>query len=174
MLDAGRQEDGEAYLRDLSDWRGALLAPVVLGRALERRGASPEEARRWYELARSRVSKRDAWARNAFEFGLAFRALGDDEAALRWYREAAEHGDLGGMNNYGAVLRELGRSDEAEPWFVRAATVGSEAAADNLRRTLWKRGVRPGDIGWAEEARWFTPAAEAGQILAARWLRRQP
>ena len=76
------------------------------------------------------------------------------------------------MNNYGAMLRELGRPDEAEPWFVRAATAGSEAAAENLRRTLWKRGVRPGDIGWAEEARWFTPAAEAGQILAARWLRK--
>jgi TPR repeat protein len=99
-----------------------------------------------------------------------FGRLGDAEAAIRWCQEAAEGGDLDGMNDLGAFLRERGRVDEAEDWFRRAAIAGHVIAADNLRRVLWKRGIRPGQIGWTEEAKWFVPAAEAGSTIAANWL----
>jgi hypothetical protein len=57
LLDAGRQDDGEAVLGNAAEM-GVPYAAALLSRVLERRGASPDEVEAWDRLERERPRDR--------------------------------------------------------------------------------------------------------------------
>lgn len=51
----------------------------------------------------------------------------DPQAALAWYRRAAEAGDFRGQANYASIVLQQGRIDEALHWLQLALAHGSPA-----------------------------------------------
>ena len=51
----------------------------------------------------------------------------DPQAALAWYRRAAEAGDFRGQANYASIVLQQGRIDEALHWLRLALAHGSPA-----------------------------------------------
>jgi uncharacterized protein len=51
----------------------------------------------------------------------------DPQAALGWYRRAAETGDFRGQANYASILLQAGQIDQAVHWLRQALAHGSPA-----------------------------------------------
>ena len=51
----------------------------------------------------------------------------DPQAALGWYRRAAETGDFRGQANYASILLQAGQIDQAVHWLKQALALGSPA-----------------------------------------------
>jgi TPR repeat protein len=80
--------------------------------------------------------------------GLLLHQRGDEAAAERWWRCAADQGNTGAMSNLGVLLVQTrGDEGEAERWWRCAADRGNTGAMSNLGLLLDKRG---GDANLAE------------------------
>lgn len=120
----------------------------------------------WKELMRQAESG-DAEAQCRLGCKLDF---GDDEtecdkaAARKWYRRAAEQGNLTAMNNLGLMLKngEGGSADlkAGLELLFRAAEAGDEYAQRNCGKAC-ERGEIPG-AGLAEAERWYRLAIAGG------------
>jgi TPR repeat protein len=113
---------GQGFEEGLVDSRGKLLLPRNHRRAVElyRRGArlghsNSMQSLAAHLLAGSGVQKRPT-------------------AALRWYVQAAEQGDMVGAENAGVVCKLLGRHRAAASWFGRAAALGNASASLELAK----------------------------------------
>ena len=95
------------------------------------------------------------------EMYFAGRGVGRDvAAALRWFRAAAERGDIPAQVNLGMILAQGGDPAEAVKWLRRAAGQGDADAMANLATLyLTGRGVAPDPV---EGLRWFARAAALG------------
>lgn len=99
---------------------------------------------------------------------------GNVDAAIAWYKKAADQGDASAQAVLGDIFsdQKLGRVDYAESvhWYRKAADQGNREGQFGLgARFLYGQGV-PQD--YAEARRWLTPAADRGhpyaQFLLAR------
>lgn len=59
----------------------------------------------------------------------------NEEAAVYWYRRAAQNGDYSAANNVGCIWRDRGNLARALQWFKRAAKLGDADANLNIART---------------------------------------
>src|SRR5205814_2441020 len=57
--------------------------------------------------------------------GVALRDACEDEAAVRAFQTAIEHGDAWGMTYYASILQTRGQLDEALSWHRRAGDPGN-------------------------------------------------
>ena len=64
----------------------------------------------------------------------------DVEAALHWYRAAADAGSAHGCRNLASTLHELGRVEEAIDNFERAIHMGSAMAMEDLAEIRFHEG----------------------------------
>jgi TPR repeat protein len=92
----------------------------------------------------------------------------DDEAAVSWYRKAAEQAHRGAQFILGYMYaqgRGVPRNDgEALRWYRRAADQGSDLSQTNLGLMYYEgSGVQKND---AEAAKWWRKAADQGEALA--------
>lgn len=87
----------------------------------------------------------------------------DADAAIKWYRKAAEQGLAEAQNSLGSLLQAGKRYEDARPWFEKAAAQGHAQATNNLaylfdlglgvpqdRRQGLLLYTRAADLGWAE------------------------
>ena len=91
----------------------------------------PDRARRWCERA---VEAGDAAA--VTNMGVMLRDS-DPSAALVWFRRAAEGREPQAMINLGDFL-EKDDPAEARHWYEMAAQAGHPAAADGLKKMIWR------------------------------------
>jgi TonB family protein len=92
----------------------------------------------------------------------------DDAEAVRWYRKAAELGEMRAMTNLGVMLATGSgvAKDEVEAvrWFRKAAEAGNALGMKNLGVAYENgQGVSKDD---AEAVRWYRKAAELGEMRA--------
>jgi TPR repeat protein len=93
----------------------------------------------------------------------------DEAEAVRWYRKAAEAGDLVGMTQLGLRYQEGGGGlpkDETEAvrWYRKAAEAG-HAPAMGILGSVYAKGIGvPKDP--AEAVRWYRKAVEAGDMVS--------
>jgi len=86
-------------------------------------------------------------AKSQYWMGFYLAALGDNDAAIGWYRKSAANGEVYSLYNLGHLLSEHGDPHEAELCFREARQAGVVDAIVSLGRLLDSRG----DIEGAEE-----------------------
>ena len=99
-----------------------------------------------------------------YEKALAFEDIGNSNDAFKWYKKAAEAGNIDTMYKLGLFFyRGIGTQDNDEEsfnWYKKAAEAGHVKAMHEVGLCyLWETGVA-GDTGKALE--WFKKAADAG------------
>ena len=93
-----------------------------------------------------------------------------DEAAVKWFRLAAEQGDAAGQSNLGVMYLEgrgVDRNDaEAANWIRKAALQGEPLAQYNLGLLFRDaRGVEQDEV---EAAWWLTQVGRAAKMRTRR------
>lgn len=88
----------------------------------------------------------------------------DLTAARQWTRRAADRGDRVAMHNLGLFLADSGADAEAATWFRRASERGVVDSQYNLG--LFYAAGRGVERNLREAYRWFTVAANAGDVAA--------
>jgi TPR repeat protein len=149
----------------------AQLWLVLAGPDQERVGEMPGEARTMMSetlpAIRERALRADVWAKYLLGAVYDF-ALADDAEALRWYTEAAEHGNVLAEDSLGHMYAD-GRgapadSAQAARWFRAAADQGY-ARSQAMLGWLYESGKGvPEDP--AEALRWYMQAARQGMPAA--------
>ncbi|WP_426512627.1 tetratricopeptide repeat protein [Dactylosporangium sp. McL0621] len=117
-------------------------------------GGDTGSGERWLTRAADRGS-----AHAAFILA-ALRHADDPEAALPWYRRAAELGHQDAGVRLGGLLLSLGAVEDATPWLKVAAEQGDALSMTNYG-LLWWQG---GDLAQAEL--WLRRSAEQGEVDA--------
>ncbi|MGP8000451.1 MAG: tetratricopeptide repeat protein [Streptosporangiaceae bacterium] len=82
---------------------------------------------------------------------------GEEDQAVRWYRQAADAGDADAMVSLGALLRKQGKEDQAMRWYRQAADAGDADAMVSLGALLAEQGEQD------QAARWYRKATDAGR-----------
>jgi TPR repeat protein len=127
---------------------------------------------KWYEQDRDGAPKHSA----EFELGALFAegkgAVRDFVAALKWYRRAAEHGDVEAEYRAGMLLKGVEGvprdESEAQRWFRKAAEQGHAAAMTEIG--LFEV-LNAGNGRSSKEAmEWFQKAAALGNVEAMHRL----
>lgn len=96
----------------------------------------------------------------ANEAGVAYLAVGDDDAAAHWFTVAATGGHPQAMFNCASMARIAGDLDTARAWFEHASAAGNLEATRSL-------GLLAAEAGDPEQAaRWFRVAADSGHALS--------
>ena len=95
----------------------------------------------------------------------------DDVEAVKWYRKAAEQGNVSAQWMLGRMYAKgegvVENDAEAVKWYRKAAEQGLEIAQFNLARTYdTGQGVAEDD---AEAVKWYRKAAEQGNV-SAQWM----
>jgi len=90
--------------------------------------------------------------------------------AMAWFKEAAEHGDAGAMNNVGLLYEARGIEEwdrkEAITWYKKAADLGNADAMYRLG-SIYEHGIFMEKREFEEEAAsWYKKAAELGNADA--------
>jgi TPR repeat protein len=113
----------------------------------------------------------DSFAQHTLE-NLYFDGMRNSDDALRWYRIAAEHGELEASRFLGFMCEEGKGSPqdyvEALKWFRLAAEKGHPGAQYNLGLMCEKGKETPQN--YEEAAKWYRIAAENGHHEATTLL----
>ena len=105
--------------------------------------------------------------------GIKYRNSGNDGEAVKWYRKAAQQGDVLAQINLGWMYQNgkgvLQDDAEAVRWYQKAAQQGNAKAQTSLGWMYQNgRGIPQNDL---EAIKWYTRAAAQGDILAQYRLR---
>ncbi len=155
---------GQGGARDLARAQGLLAAAAAQGHGPAQQAMADLAveagdwalAAQWYGM----LAETDAPAAQFTLAQVKDQGLRDPEAALRWYRAAADQGMAEAQFSLGALLAEAGAEAKAATWFEAAAAQGHVLAQHNLAVALAEGVGRAQDM---EAARgWYLRAARAG------------
>lgn len=93
----------------------------------------------------------------------------DEQAAVRWYKKAARHGDPMAMYSLGEIAYRSRDYVEALTWFRRAADKGHQRSKFCIGKMYWRGHGIARDQKLARDC--FAEAAEGGIEAATRILR---
>ncbi len=137
------------------------------GKELRANGA---EALKWFSRAAEQGSKEAEFYIGELYYKAISGVKGDNAEAIRHWRVAAEAGIEEAQQRLGAILAQEQKTfAEGLSWLRRAATEGSASGRAEAARDLGniyargKGGIVP---DMAEAARWYSIAAEAGDVRA--------
>ncbi len=133
-----------------------------LGRALNK-SQEADQAMSAYEVA-----VQADYAAAKVNFGMLMGRLGDEQAEFRFYKEAAEGGNVLAAYNLGVAFRDgLGVEpdvNKALEWFEKAASEGDDTAAFNIAAIYDEGDLVPQDDQTA--IAWYDLAAQRGNTDA--------
>ncbi|MFE9651147.1 tetratricopeptide repeat protein [Streptomyces sp. NPDC006365] len=121
-------------------------------------------ARRWLDRAPADGPHSRVFPRAAQVIGDALARQRMLDAAEKWLRAAADHGDAVAMGDLGCALVDAGRPAEAESWLRRAADEEDADAVFHLGRLLLFSGRQDEARPWLERAIENAPEA-AGRLV---------
>lgn len=107
-------------------------------------------------------------AHQRFTFGDAFEKVGDLDAAMRWYLEASERGDVDAPLAIGVLHERAGDLPEALNWFLLGAERGDSYAQDTAANYLYFGKAGAPDVQAAR--RWAAKGAAQGNKGAIEFL----
>jgi TPR repeat protein len=132
------------------------------GRAANRSGAAY-----WYKQASDHGN-----VRATYRLGIFYYDQGSDDAAYRYFEQAAQQGMPAAMFRYGDMLVRTNFRGNGQyyglPWLEKAANAGDPDAANELGIRAWQLYLQPGPMGSKYSAeQWFSRAATAGSCEGA-------
>ena len=128
-------------------------------------------------IVRAQEGDVDSQLRVAMAYDTGRGAPRDGVEAMKWYRKAADAGNVEAQNSVGSGLQAEKRYAEALPWYEKAAAQGYPLATNNLAY-LYDEGLgipqdrqrgrdlylQAADLGWAESMWNLANMYGAGQL----------